>query len=79
MKDILQTLLETEVKQDNQLKSAKEAMLFSVVKEAINGNLKAIEFIQETIGEKPIYNSNSSLDPQRKVEVQEIIDELINA
>ena len=49
--------LETEVMQDKQLKSAKEAMLFSVVKNAINGDLKALEFIQSTIGEKPIYNS----------------------
>ena len=78
MKDILQILLETEVMQDKQLKSAKEAMLFSVVKNAINGDLKAIEFIQSTIGEKPIYNSNSTADPQRVAEVQEIINELIS-
>ena len=42
-------------------------------------DLKAIEFIQSTIGEKPIYNSNSTADPQRVAEVQEIINELIGS
>ena len=75
MKDILQLLLDLEIKEYGHILTAKEAMLLSVVKNAIEGDLKAIEFIQSTIGEKPIYNSNSTADPQRVAEVQEIINE----
>ena len=77
MKDILQLLLDLEIKEYGHILTSKEAMLLSVVKNAIEGDLKAIEFIQSTIGEKPIYNSNSTADPKRVAEVQEIINELI--
>ena len=54
MKDILQILLSVEVTQDKIIKSTKEAMLCSIVKKAIKGDLKAVEWIQACIGENPL-------------------------
>ena len=53
-------------------------MLCSLVKKAIKGDLKAVEFIQNTIGEKPIEKSMSlSPTPESKTEAKAIIDEIL--
>ena len=77
MRDILQTLLSMEVMQDKTLKSVKEAMMCSVVKKAVNGDLKAVEWIQACIEEKPVEKLSLSPSPEVKTEVQMIIDEII--
>ena len=77
MRDILQTLLSMEVMQDKTLKSVKEAMMCSVVKKAVNGDLKAVEWIQACIEEKPAEKLSLSPSPEVKTEVQMIIDRII--
>ena len=74
---ILQTLLSMEVMQDKTLKSAKEAMMCSVVKKAVNGDLKAVEWIQAGIEEKPFEKLSLSPSPEVKTEVQMITDRII--
>ncbi len=54
MREILEILLSQDLKQSGVLKSTKEAIMVQVVKKALSGDLKAVEFIQNTIGEKPI-------------------------
>ena len=53
-------------------------MLCSIVKKAIKGDLKAVEFIQNTIGEKPI-EKTMSLSPtlEAKTEAQQIVADII--
>lgn len=78
MKDILQILLSMEVTQDKTIKSTKEAMLCSIIKKAIKGDLKAVEWIQACIGEKPI-EKTMSLSPtlEAKTEAQQIVADII--
>lgn len=78
MREILETLLSMEVIQDKTYKSAKEAMVFSVVKKAINGDLKAVEWIQSCIEEKP-NEKGINLTPQALEETQAIIDKIIGS
>lgn len=78
MRDILQTLLSMEVMQDKTLKSAKEAMMCSIVKKAVNGDLKAVEWIQACIEEKPVEKLSLSPSLEAKTEAQQIISDIIN-
>lgn len=54
LKEELITLLETET--DN--KTMQEKISFSLIQEALKGNVKAFETIRDTIGEKPKENVN---------------------
>lgn len=49
LRDELLTLLETKVED----KTIQEKISFSLIQEALNGNVKAFETIRDTIGEKP--------------------------
>lgn len=78
MKEILEILLSYEIEKDGELVSCKEAMLIEVVKSALKGDLKSIEFIQNTIGEKPVDKFISfAPSPESQKETQAIIDEII--
>lgn len=50
LRDELLTLLETKVED----KTIQEKISFSLIQEALNGNVKAFETIRDTIGEKPV-------------------------
>lgn len=49
LRDELLVLLETKVEN----KTIQEKISFSLIQEALNGNVKAFETIRDTIGEKP--------------------------
>lgn len=78
MREILEILLSQDLKQSGVLKSTKEAIMVQVVKKALSGDLKAVEWIQTCIGEKPIEKS-MSLSPtlEAKTEVQQIVADII--
>lgn len=78
MREILEILLSQDLKQSGVLKSTKEAIMVQVVKKALSDDLKTVEFIQNTIGEKPIEKSMSlSPTPESKTEAKAIIDEIL--
>lgn len=77
MREILEILLSQDIMQAGALKSTKEAMMCSIVKKAVNGDLKAVEWIQACIEEKPAEKLSLSPSPEVKTEVQMIIDEII--
>ena len=78
MREILEILLSQDLKQSGMLKSTKEAIMVQVVKKALSGDLKAVEFIQNTIGEKPI-EKTMSLSPtlEAKTKAQQIVAGII--
>lgn len=54
MSQILETLLSVMIKNsENEDVSTKEAMLTAQVIKAVNGDLSALSFIRDTLGEKP--------------------------
>ena len=54
MKEMLDYLLEKEISNKNGEKaSTQEAITIALIKQALNGNVKAFEVIRDTIGEKP--------------------------
>ena len=78
MREILEILLSQDLRQSGMLKSTKEAIMVQVVKKALSGDLKAVEFIQNTIGEKPI-EKTMSLSPtlEAKTKAQQIVAGII--
>lgn len=55
MREALEILLEKEVKNNRgEMVQSLEAIMSATVKKAINGDIKATRFIQETIGERPV-------------------------
>lgn len=56
LRDELLTLLETKVED----KTIQEEISFSLIQEALGGNVKAFETIRDTIGEKPQNKLNIS-------------------
>ena len=52
-------------------------MFICIVKKAVNGDLKAVEWIQDCMEEKPAEKLSLSPPPEVKTEVQMIIDEII--
>ena len=78
MREILEILLSQDLKQSGMLKSTKEAIMVQVVKKALSGDLKAVEWIQACIGEKPI-EKTMSLSPtlEAKTEAQQIVADII--
>lgn len=54
MREDLIALLSDDIIDKNGKKiNTQKAMLMSSIKQALNGNIKALEFIRDTIGEKP--------------------------
>ena len=75
LKDELRYLLNVE---DKTGKTMQEKMCLSLVKNAIDGDLNAVEWIQACIGEKPI-EKTMSLSPtlEAKTEAQQIVADII--
>lgn len=54
MREMLDYLLEKELTNKNGEKATTlEAMMTSMIKQGLNGNVKAVEFIRDTTGQKP--------------------------
>ena len=54
MREMLDYLLEKELTNKNGEKATTlEAMMTAMIKQSINGNVRACEFIRDTIGQKP--------------------------
>ena len=54
MREILDYLLEKELTSKNGEKATTlEAMMTAMIKQGLNGNVKAVEFIRDTTGQKP--------------------------
>ena len=53
MREALQMLLERDYNIDGQILNGVEATGVALIKQALNGNVKAFEVIRDTIGEKP--------------------------
>ena len=77
MKEMLSYLLEKEViNKKGEKASTLEAISVSMIKQAMNGNVKAFEVIRDTIGEKfadTIVNINQAVQVNKKE-----IDEAVN-
>ena len=59
MKQMLDYLLEKEItNKQGEKATTQEAISVSLIKQALNGNVKAFEVIRDTIGEKPKDNIN---------------------
>ena len=59
MREMLDYLLEKELTNKNGEKATTlEAMMASMIKQSISGNVRACEFIRDTIGQKPTDNLN---------------------
>ncbi len=54
LKETLQALLELEYDMDGTMLKGNEATSVALIKQALNGNVKAYEVIRDTIGEKPV-------------------------
>ncbi len=55
MREMLDYLLEKELTSKNGEKATTlEAMMTAMIKQGLNGNVKAVEFIRDTTGQKPI-------------------------
>lgn len=71
LKEELLALLETKIED----KTIQEKISFSLIQEAINGNVKAFETIRDTIGEKPkdkIEHSGTINDPFEGLSTEEL-------
>lgn len=54
MKTVLEYLMEREINKENGEKGTTlEAILTAVVREAMDGNVRAVEFIRNTLGQEP--------------------------
>ena len=59
MREMLDYLLEKEITNNKGEKATTlEAMMTSVIKKAISGDIKANEFVRDTTGQKPVDNVN---------------------
>ena len=62
MREMLDYLLEKELTSKNGEKATTlEAMMTAMIKQGLNGNVKAVEFIRDTIGEIPVQKIENSV------------------
>ena len=56
--DLLRVLMNMDIPDNGQMVPVQEALSVSLIKSALNGNVRAYEIIRDTIGEKPVENLN---------------------
>ena len=92
MRDMLDYLLEKEIlnKQTGEQVTCQEAMLSSMIKKAIKGDVKACQFVRDTIGEMPAVKTELTgkdgmpliqkvfVTEKDKKDIDKKIDELMN-
>ena len=55
MREMLDFLLQKDIQtKDGQTMQTQEAILISTIRKAIGGNMSAVSFIRDTMGEKPV-------------------------
>ena len=78
MREVLDILMEKQLTNAKGEKATTlEAMMTACIKKALTGDIKANEFIRDTLGQKPIERT-LDLTPQNSEEVEQIINEIIN-
>lgn len=92
MREMLDYLLEKEIKNQKTGESVtcKEAMLSAMIKKAINGDVKACQFVRDTSGETPVTKTEVTgkdgmplvqkvfVTEKEMAEIDQKIDDLIN-
>lgn len=92
MKEMLDYLLEKEIKNQKTGESVtcREAMLSAMIKKAINGDVKACQFVRDTSGETPVTKTEVTgkdgmplvqkvfVTEKEIAEIDQKIDDLIN-
>jgi hypothetical protein len=85
MRETLEILLQDVVSVDGAPKNCQEAILASAVNKAMQGDIKAMEFIRDTIGQKPVDNINTTattitryITQEETQETNKHIDDVIN-
>lgn len=92
MKEMLDYLLEKEIKNQKTGESVtcREAMLSAMIKKAINGDVKACQFVRDTSGETPVTKTEVTgkdgmplvqkvfVTEKEMAEIDQKIDDLIN-
>lgn len=91
MKEMLDYLLEKELpNKKGEMVTYREAMLTAAIKKAIEGDIKASQFVRDTVGEMPIAKTEVTgkngaplvqkvfVSDKDKKEIDKQIDELIN-
>ena len=74
MREMLDYLLEKELTSKNGEKATTlEAMMTAMIKQGLNGNVKAVEFIRDTTGQKPTEkveatNANITVTDEKTIE-----------
>lgn len=74
MREMLDYLLEKELTNKNGEKATTlEAMMTAMIKQGLNGNVKAVEFIRDTTGQKPTEkveatNANITVTDEKTIE-----------
>ena len=78
MRVMLDYLLEKEITNSNGDKATcLEAMMSAMIKKAIKGDVRATEFVRDTLGQKPV-EKTLDLTPQNTEETRQIINNIIN-
>lgn len=86
MRETLELMLElfTDGEDDTRI-TYQDAILLSAIKKAQQGDIKAMEFIRDTIGQKPVDNVNTTattitryITQEEKKETNKHIDNVIN-
>ena len=83
MKEMLDYLLSKEIEnEEGEKSSTQEAVTVALLKQALNGNVKAFEVIRDTIGEKPTEKQETIVKVKDfqydKTQMKEIIDDINN-
>lgn len=74
LKEDLLALLSTE--KDG--KTLQEAMVVAILKQALNGNIKAYTAIEASIGEKPVERVENTISSENKQAVDDFLKEVKN-
>lgn len=76
MKEMLDYLLQKDIQtKDGQTMQTQEAILVSTIRKAISGNMNAVSFIRDTIGEKPVDVVQFSPTEDNIKDIQSMIDD----
>ena len=77
LKEIAQAWLDAEIKDKNgTVLSGGEALIQFAVKEAAKGNVRAMVFIRDTAGQKPIEVASISVNKPDEEAIQRMVDKL---
>ena len=80
MREMLDYLLEKELTNKNGEKATTlEAMMTAMIKQGLNGNVKAVEFIRDTTGQKPtekVEATNATITVTDEKTIESVVNKL---